>query len=265
MKTPSLRAKCRKHLPHLPIALFITLVTSWRVLSLDFVAGAYRTMPRQELVLRRAESEAVSSDDNADRRRTLGRVLSSAYLLFVGYKLTRLPKMFIAALADPSAKSGTGAEEWGLWVRDPGPPGVRLGDFPKLQSEGGVAPAGWKFDSKDWWLEEHGLIMEQPAAPLPPGKYTVSGDREVTTTLTILPKEADGTQRWQLGDNAKLYDVTHLPCRSARYTPAKDGGSCLPSQALESDFPVEPGAAMPFVQGCNKQDYAVLFVLEFQP
>ena len=22
-----------------------------------------------------------------------------------------------------------------------------------------VAPAGWKFDPKEWWLEEHGLVM----------------------------------------------------------------------------------------------------------
>ena len=26
-------------------------------------------------------------------------------------------------------------------------------------------------------------------------------------------------------------------------------------------FPVEPGAAMPPVEGCNKQDYAVLIVI----
>ena len=39
----------------------------------------------------------------------------------------------------------------------------------------------------DWWLEEHGLIMERPTA-LPPGQYKVTGDREVTTTLTVYPK-----------------------------------------------------------------------------
>jgi hypothetical protein len=35
----------------------------------------------------------------------------------------------------------------------------------------------------------------------------------VTTTLTI---HAD--ERWELADGATLYDVTHLPCRAARYT-----------------------------------------------
>jgi hypothetical protein len=32
-------------------------------------------------------------------------------------------------------------------------------------------------------------------------------------------------------------------------------------KANKKDFPVTPGAAMPAVSGCNKQDYAVLFVL----
>ena len=36
---------------------------------------------------------------------------------------------------------------------------------------------------------------------------------------------------------------------------------CTPEQARTADFPVTPGAAMPAVAGCNKQDYAVLFVL----
>ena len=47
------------------------------------------------------------------------------------------------------------------------------------------------------------------------GKYLVTGGREVTTTLTV---HADG--RWELADGATLYDVTHLPCRAARYTTA---------------------------------------------
>ncbi|CAE8597381.1 unnamed protein product, partial [Polarella glacialis] len=132
--------------------------------------------------------------------------------------------------------------------QDPGPRGVSLDKAAALQSQGVSSEAGWTFDSADWWLEEHGLIMEQPS-PLPPGKYTVTGDREVTTTLTLHPPDATGSQRWELGDGAKLYDVTHLPCRSARYT--ADG----------TQFPVTPGAPMPPVAGCRKQDYAVLFVL----
>jgi hypothetical protein len=66
--------------------------------------------------------------------------------------------------------------------------------------------------------------------------------------------------RWELGKGI-LYDVTHLPCRSARYTPQGKGGTCLPSAAERKDFPVRPGAEMPAIAGCNKQDYAVLFVL----
>ena len=38
--------------------------------------------------------------------------------------------------------------------------------------ETGQAPAGWSFDKADWWLEEHGLIMEKPE-PLPPGNWAM--------------------------------------------------------------------------------------------
>ena len=39
---------------------------------------------------------------------------------------------FIAALGDPKASSGTGAEQWGIWRIDPGPRGVRLQNFKQL-------------------------------------------------------------------------------------------------------------------------------------
>jgi hypothetical protein len=176
-------------------------------------------------------------------------------------KFKRVPLQFVAALGDPAASSGSGAQNWGIWRIDPGPRGVRLESFQRLEAAGGLAPAKWKFDSKDWWLEEHGLIMEAPDFPLSAGKYLVTGDRAVTTVLTIHAKDKDGTQRWELADGAKLYDVTHLPCRSARYTPASPGGVCSPAKARPSEFPVTPGAAMPAVNGCEKQDYAVLFVI----
>ena len=38
----------------------------------------------------------------------------------------RIPTQFIAALGDPAATSGSGAQSWGLWRRDPGPRGVWL-------------------------------------------------------------------------------------------------------------------------------------------
>ena len=167
---------------------------------------------------------------------------------------------FIAALGDPNATSGTGAQLWVLWRVDPGPRGVGLENYEQLKAARGIAPAEWTFDTKDWWLEEHGLIMEKPDFPLPPGKYKVTGGRAVTAVLTIHAMGADGVQRWELDKGAKLYDVTHLPCRSARYSPLTRDSSCSPSKAKKTLFPVTPGAPMPPVEGCAKQDYAVLFV-----
>ncbi|MBE0627589.1 MAG: hypothetical protein IH606_22560 [Burkholderiales bacterium] len=168
---------------------------------------------------------------------------------------------FIAALGDPTASSGSGAHAWGLWPLDPGPRGVELDDYARLKDAGGVAPARWKFDGADWWLEEHGLIMEKPQFPIAPGKYLVTGDRAVTSVLTIHPPDGKNAMRWELANGARLHDVTHLACRSARYRPAKGSGSCTPAQVRKTAFPVAPGAAMPPLDGCVKQDYAVLIVI----
>ncbi|KAL3940042.1 MAG: hypothetical protein SGBAC_005345 [Bacillariaceae sp.] len=167
------------------------------------------------------------------------------------------PTQFIAALGDPKAKEGKEAQEWGLWRVDPGPRGVWLKQYEsQLAQQDNVAPAGWKFDPNNWWVEEHGLIMEAPDFPLSPGRYLVTGGRTTTTGLTI-----DAKGGWKL-DEGSLYDVTHLPCRSAKYTPdASSSTNGSPLTANPSNFPVSPGAAMPPVQGCNKQDYAVLFVV----
>jgi hypothetical protein len=176
----------------------------------------------------------------------------------------RIPVQFIAALGEPDARSGNNAQAWGIWKVDPGPRGVRLGNYAQLVDAAGVAPAGWRFDPADWWLEENGLIMESPEFPLASGRYLVTGDREVTTVLTVSPADADGNRRWELADGATLYDVTHLGCRSARYAPLPGvavGPACSPANAPRAAFRVEPGAAMPPVDGCNKQDYAVLFVI----
>lgn len=168
---------------------------------------------------------------------------------------------YIAALADPAATSGTGAETWGLWREDPGPRGVRLAKFGALLAAGGKAPSEWTFDNNDWWMEENGLIMERPDVGVPPGRYLVTGNRAAQAVLTIHPKDASGKQGWDLSDGATLYDVTHLRCRSARYTPQAAGQSCSPSAASQSNFPVTPGAAMPPVPGCSKQDHAVVFII----
>ena len=176
-------------------------------------------------------------------------------------RFRHIPTQFIAALGNPDATSGSGAQSWGLWRQDPGPRGVRLDSYEQLKATGGVAPAQWEFDSTDWWLEENGLIMEKPDFPFPPGKYIVTGNRQVISVLTIYPSDKDGDRRWELDDGATLHDVTHLGCRSARYTPVASDKSCSPTMAPKSAFRVAPGAAMPPVAGCNKQDYSVLFVI----
>lgn len=168
---------------------------------------------------------------------------------------------FLAALADPSASKGAGAENWGLWTVDPGPRGVRLSAFDQLKGNGNVAPAGWTYDPSHWWLEEHGLIMEQPAIDIAAGRYVVTGDRTVETVLTIFPKDASGSQRWDLADGATLYDVTHLRCRAARYEKTAGSSACTPGMVQQSSFPVPPGDKMPLVKGCDTQDFAVLFIV----
>ena len=103
--------------------------------------------------------------------------------------------------------------------------------------------------------------MEKPDFPVPPGKYVVRGDRGVMTVLTVHTADEDGARHWELGDGATLYDVTHLPCRSARYTPTTNASACSAEEAQQAAFPVTPGGPMPPVEGCNKQDYTVLFVI----
>jgi hypothetical protein len=190
---------------------------------------------------------------------TLFSLLSSSAYAQTSFK--HISTQYIVALGDPSANSGTGAESWGLWHQDPGPRGCLLGDYNKLKAAGGVTPAQWKLDNKDWWLEEHGSIMEKPDFPLPPGKYVVTGGREVTAVLTVDPKDKDGVEHWELDNGARLDDVTHLPCHAARYTPAAGTDSCSPAMVQKSAFPVAPGVPMPAIKGCHKQDYAVLFVI----
>ena len=229
------------------------------------------------LLLLAAQSDALRPSRRAVVRTALsGGALSSwplrAKAEEAAPKFRRLPQtQFIAALGNPADSAGTGADTWGLWTLDPGPRGVRLRGYDKLVSDGGKAPAGWTFDSKGWWLEEHGLIMEPPG-PLPARRYArdgakmkvladskryvVTGAREVTSVLRV---RGDGRRELSKGC---LCDGTHLPCRSALYSPAgESGGTCSPAAADKRQFPVTPGGPMPPVPGCAKQDYAVLFVV----
>ena len=77
-------------------------------------------------------------------------------------KFKRIRTQYIAALAQGNSTSGTGAETWGLWRIDPGPIGVWLRFYKLLQKAGNIAPAGWRFNIDDWWLDENGLIMKAP-------------------------------------------------------------------------------------------------------
>ncbi|KAF0116299.1 MAG: hypothetical protein FD150_469 [Rhodobacteraceae bacterium] len=154
----------------------------------------------------------------------------------------RGPTQYIAALGDSGATSGTGAETWGFWGVDPGPRGVWSTGYAELMANGGKAPAGWQFDAGSWWLEEHGLIMEAPSFPVPPGQYVVTGGRETTSVLTVGAPDDAGRQAWNLADGATIYDVTHLGCRAAVYT-AKSGQSCTPDKTPTDVFPMEPGRA----------------------
>ena len=112
----------------------------------------------------------VESVEDTERRNLVINVVTGGLLVASGvaswdlYKqvlytpsgFQRLPTtQFIAALGDPKASEGSGAQSWGLWREDPGPRGVFFWEFDKELGDG-VAPRGWKFDPKDWWLEEHG-------------------------------------------------------------------------------------------------------------
>ncbi len=104
----------------------------------------------------------------------------------------RIRTQYIAALGAEGATSGTGAETWGLWKEDPGPIGVWLGLYQTLQKAGNLAPAGWRFDIDDWWLDENGLIMKAPEFPIPAGQYFVTNGEEHFSLLTIEDPDAEG-------------------------------------------------------------------------
>ena len=180
------------------------------------------------------------------------------------FTFKRTPTQYIAALGDADATRGTGAELWGLWALDPGPRGVHLTESAAFLSKG-VAPAGWAFDAKEWWMEEYGRIMEKPVFPLPPsskaGRYVVTNGSSTMAVLTVHEKDAAGHMAWELSEGATLISVTHLGCRAGRYQPETAGAACTPANAMPHQFPVPPGAAMPSVVHCAKQDYHVLIVI----
>ncbi len=186
-------------------------------------------------------------------------IATAPSLVFAQSTFKPVATQYIATLAGPDAKSGTGAETWGHWELDPGPRGVRLKNYEQLVANGGVAPAGWKYEASDWWLDENGLLMEPPVFGMKPGRYLVTGGRSARAILAVSAADAKGAQNWELSDNATIYDVTHLRCRAARYKP-RENAACLPTTVLQSEFPIGQAAPMPMVGGCDKEDYAVLLI-----
>src|SRR6516164_6676769 len=77
-------------------------------------------------------------------------------------KFRRIEPQYIAALGEPGATSGSGAQSWGLWSQDPGPRGCKLDRYDQLRAAGGGARSRGKFAAADWWLEKHALILEKP-------------------------------------------------------------------------------------------------------
>ena len=51
-------------------------------------------------------------------------------------KFRRIEPQFIAALGDPGATSGNGAQAWGYWDKDPGPRACKLDHYPQLKKTG---------------------------------------------------------------------------------------------------------------------------------
>ncbi len=186
-----------------------------------------------------------------------------APLAFAQKKYRPVRPQYIAALAPAGATSGTGAETWGIWRVDPGPIGVWLRLYQLLKKAGNIAPAGWRFDIDDWWLDENGLIMRAPDFPISPGQYYVTNGEDQIALLTIEAPDKDGKQAWSLSDGKTIKDVTHGPCRSARYTPIGASGTCTPEKANVSGFPLQPGEEVPPIEMCNRQIYAVLIVFGF--
>ena len=172
----------------------------------------------------------------------------------------RIPYQYIAVLAPEQASSGSGAEAWGFWREDPGPIGVFLKYYNKLRKAGGFGPTGWQFDINDWWLDENGLLMKAPVFPMPAGEYYVTNGEEHISLLTVDKPDSEGKQSWTLSDGKTIANVTHGPCRSARYTPRDAANQCSPENAPQSVFPLAPGERPPSVNHCDKKEYAVLIV-----
>jgi hypothetical protein len=162
-----------------------------------------------------------------------GRRLQASEVM--GDVTQEVPSMFIAALGDLDAASGTGADKWGIWTADPGPQGVQLDELQTLEATNGVTRAGWELDPEDWWLSAQGQALQKPRT-LPPGMYRVklfstqsshrrlSSAGSMETVLTIHPDH-----RWELEGGSKLQDVVSPACQAAHYAPMALSGRRMSS------------------------------------
>src|ERR1700722_1192371 len=73
-------------------------------------------------------------------------------------KFKRVEPQYIAALGDPKATAGNGAQSWGFWNQDPGPRACKLDHYDQLKAAGGGGPAQGEFDPSEWRWGEHGLM-----------------------------------------------------------------------------------------------------------
>ena len=133
--------------------------------------------------------------------------------------------------------------------------------YEELKARDYVHLAGWRFDVDDWWLDENGILMKHPDFPMPPGIYLVSNGEDKAGLLTVEEPDERGGQAWSLSRETTIADVTHGPCRSARYTPLGEFGSCSPADVDQSIFPLQLGDQPPEVPGCHRTQYAVLIVI----
>ena len=105
--------------------------------------------------------------------------------------------------------------------------------------------------------------MRAPEYPISAGQYHVTNGENHISPLTNDTPDKDGKQDWSLSDGKTRKDVTHGPCRSARYTSVGASGTCTPEKANLSDFPLAPGVDVPAIGMCNRQIYAVLIVFGY--
>src|SRR5450631_3846737 len=141
---------------------------------------------------------------------------------------------------------------------EPGPGPARLQAGPLRSIEGGRRRGAVTVEIRRCGLVARGTRLDHGEADLSAAPWEIprhgrpqGDDRADNSAKGQGRQSAVGTRRRR----------NPLRCRPARYTPAPANNSCSPANVRTKGFPVNPGAAMPVVNGCRKQDYAVLIVV----